>query len=151
MKGQSEDLSAILDLENSLSHAWNTHDMNAMANLLTLDADFITVGGTWLRGRKEFKSHHVTLHKTMFKGSSLHVKTTEVKFIRPDIALAHVKWKIEGDFEPDGAPRKPRTGIFTQVLLKTRGRWRILASHNTNEAKITGKALTASLTQRKWK
>ncbi len=150
MKGKSEDLSAILELENRLSRAWNTHDMNAMANLLVRDADFVTVGGTWLRGRKEFRSHHVVLHETMFKSSSLHVKNTDIKFVRPDIALAHVLWKIEGDLEPDGTPRKPRTGIFTQVLLKSRGRWRILASQNTNEAKVTGKALAATLTRRKW-
>ncbi len=151
MKGRSEDLSAILDLERRLSRAWNTHDMGALANLLALDADFVTVGGTWLRGRKEFKSHHVTLHETMFKRSSLRVRSTEVKFISTDIAVAHVRWRIEGDSDPDGTPRKPRTGIFTQVLMKKQGKWKIIASQNTNEAKVTGRALTATLKHRKWR
>ncbi len=151
MKGIPADLSAILTLEKNLSRAWNTHDMKAMANLLTKDADFITVGGTWLHGRDEFRRHHETLHDTMFKNSTMRIISTDVRFIRPDLALAHVKWKISGDFNPDGTRREPRTGIFTQVLLRARGQWRIFASQNTNEAPMTGKALTASLKRREWK
>lgn len=87
----------------------------------------------------------------MFKNSTLTVTNVDARFIHPNIALAHVKWRIQGDFDPDGTLRKPRTGIFTQVLLKSKGKWRILASQNTNEAQMTGSVLTDSLKRREWK
>ncbi len=150
MMGRADDISAIRDLEKGWCDAWNAHDMNALARLLTPDTDFVTVGGDWLRGRQEFRNHHVALHATIFKHSTFAVKSTTVKFIQPDLALTHVKWRIEGDFDPDGTPRKPRTGIFTQVLQKSRNRWRVLASQNTNDAKLSIKAFMKLLNQRHW-
>ena len=146
----TEDVVAIRELEKGWCNAWNTHNMKALANLLLPDADFVTVGGTWLRGRREFSEYHAILHSTLFKHSTFKVTNTTVRLLHPDLALTHVKWRIKGDFDPDGTPRKPRAGIFTQVLLKTKGRWLILASQNTNETKSSGKALRELLRSRTW-
>jgi uncharacterized protein (TIGR02246 family) len=52
---KSGDISAIRNLEKAWCDAWNTHDMKGLADLLLPAADFVTVGGTLLRGRKEFR------------------------------------------------------------------------------------------------
>ncbi len=148
---KTEDISAIRNLERAWCDAWNTHNMKALANLLLRDADFVIVGGTWLRGRKEFREHHALYHATSFKRSTFTVTRTSVRFLSHDLALTHVKWRIKGDFGPDGTPRKPRTGILTQVLQrKSQGRWHILASQNTNDAKPFGKPVKELLRSRRW-
>src|SRR5487761_902551 len=97
---KTEDISAIRNLERAWCDAWNTHNMKALANLLLRDADFVTVGGTWLRGRKEFREHHALYHATAFKCSTFTVTKTSVRFLSHDLALTHVKWRIKGDFDP---------------------------------------------------
>jgi uncharacterized protein (TIGR02246 family) len=147
---KTEDVSAIRGLEKAWCDAWNTHDMKALAHLLLPDADFVTVGGTWLRGREEFREHHALYHATLFKHSIFTVTHTSVKLLKSDLALTHIKWKMKGDFDPDGTPRKPRTGIFTQVLQKSKGRWLILASQNTNDVRLSGKSVKELLRGRQW-
>jgi len=103
-----------------------------LASLVTEDVDFITVCGTWLKSRKEFEEHHAKLHKTQFKESVWTTKNTEVKFIKRDVAIAHVEWGMKDDKDPDGTPRQPRQGIFTWVLEKRIATWVLIASQNTN-------------------
>lgn len=151
MTSRAEDAAAIRRLEQSWCIAWNSHNMQALTNLLAEDADFVTVGGRWLRGRKEFRHHTALYHATSFKHSTFTVTGTTIKFLSPDLALTHVKWRMAGDFDPDGTPRKPRKGIFTQVLLRSKDRWCILASHNTNEMRLPGRSIRSLLRQRGWK
>lgn len=146
-----EDAASIRHLEQSWCQAWNRHDVRALADLLTMDADFVTVGGDWLRGRTEFRKHHALYHATSFKHSTFTVKGTSIKFLHPDLALTHVTWRMVGDFDPDGTPRKPRRGIFTQVLFRSQGRWRIMASHNTNKMRPGGVPIRGLLLKRKWR
>jgi hypothetical protein len=61
--------------------------------------DFVTVLGPqgWLKGRKEFQPYHAEIHKVFFKDSVWRVKETSVRFVRPDVAVAHVLWETKGD------------------------------------------------------
>jgi uncharacterized protein (TIGR02246 family) len=151
MKGRRENAASIRRLERNWSRAWNSHNTRELTALLTRDADFVTVGGDWLRGRKEFQRYHALLHATIFKHSLFTVTGTTIRFLGSDLALTHVKWRLVGDFNTDGTPRKPRRGIFTQVLLRSNGRWCILASHNTNRRPPLGKSVVSRLRQRDWK
>ena len=151
MPSRAEDASAIRRLEQSWCTSWNRHNVRALANLLAPDADFVTVGGSWLRGRKEFRQHHALYHSTLFKHTSFTVTGTTIRFLGSDLTLTHVKWRLSGESDLDGTPMKPRRGIFTQVLLRSNGRWYILASHNTNRVLPRGKPISSLLKQRKWK
>ena len=55
-----------------------------------------------------------------------------LKFLTPDVAVAHVKWGMRGDRDPDGTPRQPRHGVMMQVLMKRDGKWAVVAAQNTN-------------------
>jgi uncharacterized protein (TIGR02246 family) len=129
----SADTKAIQDIEARWQDGWNRHDIAALANLFTEDADFVTVIGRWCKGRKDFYDYHVLLHKVMFKDSIWKTTNTQIRFLKPDVAVAHVNWDITGDRNADGTTRpNSRDGIFTQVLMKENGQWKISASQNTN-------------------
>src|SRR5277367_5517012 len=67
--------------------AWNRHDMAAFAALYAENADFVNVLGVWLRGRAAIQEHHATIHAARMKTSRLTALDTEVRFLRPDVAL----------------------------------------------------------------
>ncbi len=130
---QAADAKAIRDVENRWQSAWNRHDISALADLFTEDADFITVIGKWCKGKKEFYDYHVRLHRVMFKDSIWKTNDTQIRFLSATVAIAHVEWTISGDRNADGTPRlKSRDGLFTQVMVKQGGKWHITASQNTN-------------------
>jgi uncharacterized protein (TIGR02246 family) len=129
---RSRDSDAIKSVESQFEAAWNQHDIKTLGALLTDDVDFITVAGRWLRDRVEFETFHTELHNTVFKDSVLTIKDTEMRFLKSDVAVVHVRWSMRGDRDADGTPREPREGMFTQVMVKQSGQWRITASQNTN-------------------
>ena len=130
-----DDRKAIEALASSFQDCWNRHDIDALASLVAEDVDYVTVVGTkdWEKGRSEFKDRHAAVHKTMFKDSVLTVKKTHVRFIRPDLVIAHVLWETKGDVIPNRKPGDTRTGISTWVVEKRNGRWLIIASQNTDD------------------
>jgi uncharacterized protein (TIGR02246 family) len=109
----SADTKAIRDLEARWQDGWNRHDISALADLFTEDADFVTVIGKWCKGKKEFYDYHVRLHQVMFKDSIWKTTNTQIRFLQPDVAIVHVNWGITGDRDADGTLRgKPRDGIL---------------------------------------
>ncbi|MEP6902887.1 MAG: SgcJ/EcaC family oxidoreductase [Actinomycetota bacterium] len=131
-KENAKDRETIKSIALKWQDDWNRHDMKDLAALVAEDVDFITVGGSWLKSQKDFEAYHTERHEMQFKESVWMTKNTEVKFIKSDVAVAHVEWSISGDKDPDGTPRQPRQGIFTWVLEKRKGAWLIIASQNTN-------------------
>ena len=113
--------------------AWNRHDMKALANLFSEDADFVNVVGMWWKNRQEIELAHVKTHETMFKNSQLSGEVTSLKFIKPDVAVAHLNWKLVGHLAPDGTLGEPRSGILVYVAVKEKdGTWRIHTAQNTD-------------------
>jgi len=113
--------------------AWNRHDADALAALVTTDVEFVTVAGLWLRGRPEFLAHHRLMHATQMRESFWTNVGATHRMLPGGLALQHLEWRIEGDFDLDGSPRTPRRGIFTWVLQSGPSPL-ILAGHNTNQA-----------------
>lgn len=130
MHGQDEEM--IRRVAQRWEQAWNAHDMSAMAALLADDADFVNVWGMHWRGRDEIEREHANRHRTQFKDSVWKTGELRVQFLKPDVALVHLGWGMAAGRDPDGAPRKPRQGLFTWIMLKEQGTWRIRAGHNTN-------------------
>ena len=118
-------------------HAWNAHDMQSAGELLAPDADFVNVGGRWLRGRSEFVDYHVRLHEMQMRNSTWSNLALTVRELSADVALAHLEWRIEGDRDPDGRSREPRRGVFTWVLAMDGNAGLIAAAHNTNRTPAT--------------
>ena len=127
------DEAAIVQLGKTWENAWNSRDAHALASLLAEDADFVTVLGPngWLKGRARFESVHAGMFPRLFSKSVWTTKEVQVRFLRPDIAIAHVLWATTGDEVRHVKHGSPREGIFTWVVERQKGQWFILASQNT--------------------
>jgi uncharacterized protein (TIGR02246 family) len=125
------DQKQIVEVVQQWQDEWNRHDIMALAGLLAESADVVTVSGTRFRSRKEFAEGHTKSHAGLLKESALSNQRVEVKFIKPDIAIVHGEWRIDGVKEQDGTLRPPQNGIFSWVLEKRNESWSIIAVQNT--------------------
>ncbi|HEY6272243.1 MAG TPA: SgcJ/EcaC family oxidoreductase [Terriglobales bacterium] len=123
--------------------AWNNHDMDSFGRLFAPDADFVNVTGILMKGRYEIQSHHAWSHGAIpesthvpqtqpknygiFKNSTMKFDTIEVRFLRKDVALAHVNWQLFGDARSS----TPRSGVFLFVLNRGKQGWQIATAQNT--------------------
>jgi uncharacterized protein (TIGR02246 family) len=126
------DEDAVGKLPQGFCDAWAKHDGHALAEIMAEDVDFVTVATTYLHGRADFETFHVRLLSGRFKDSTMTVLKTTTRFLRPDMAVVHWSWKIEGDRNADGTPRQPRFGMMTLVAEKKVGNWLVIVGQNTN-------------------
>ncbi len=129
---RADEESAIREIQARWDDAWNRNDVKALSSLVTEDVRFVNVAGQVLTGRGEFEQLQTRTHAMQFKESVRTVTGTEIKFLTADIAVAHVKWGMRGDKDPDGTSRQPRNGVMMQVLMKRGGKWAVVAAQNTN-------------------
>jgi uncharacterized protein (TIGR02246 family) len=123
---------AVRTVVQRLDASWNAHDMDAFGELFAEDADFVTVFGVRWRDRKTIREEHRTLHKSVFRKSTLTARNTTVWFMAPDVAVARTHWDLVGIEGPAGEARDDRSGIITHVLRKQDGQWLFAVSQNTH-------------------
>lgn len=128
----SQDEKAVRDLPQAFANAWAKHDGHELAKIMAEDVDFVTVAATWLSGRADFEKYHTRLLNGQFKEAVLTPLETTVRFIRPDLALVHWSWRVQGDKNADGSARPPRSGLMTMLAAKRKEVWLVVAAQNTN-------------------
>lgn len=112
---------------------WNAGDMRSTARLFCEDADFVNVRGSHWHTRDEIVLEHIRRHDLQLKDSVFTPLAITQQRIATDIALLHIRWRIMGDHDLDGARRPPRVGVMSWLVLRDAGgRWRIRSSHNTH-------------------
>jgi len=133
ISGQTkEDDDAVRHLPQAFSDSFNKHDGHQLAQIMSEDVDFVTVGLIWLHGRADFEKYHTRLLVGRFRDNLNTVLETRTRFIRPDVALVHSSWKAEGDRNVDDSTRPERFGLMTIVAEKRNGTWLITAVQNVN-------------------
>ena len=132
------DEQAIRDVVTRFVVAWNTHDMNVLGSITTDDVDFVNVAGLHWKGRDQVVKEHAERHKVRFKNSVMVSRAVGVQFLRPDMALVHIDWVTHGDLDFDFKPWPPRKGIFSWLVLKSGGDWKIRAVQNTDSTTPVG-------------
>ena len=128
------DESAIRDLERRFNAAWDAHDPDGMAESLADDAQFITVNGAWTKSRQGFRDLMQRLHGANgpFRNSTRRSPEMSVTFLAPDIAILHTRFWIDGEVQHDAISQPSRESVGTRVVRKIDGRWRIVATQNTD-------------------
>jgi uncharacterized protein (TIGR02246 family) len=121
----------VLQLVDHLQKSWNARDAKAYAESFTDDAEFTTVFGNVNKGRKAIEDGHAIVFSRLFKKSSLSIIGTSVRFIRPDVASVHIRWKMTGATQPDGSPWKERKGLMTWIAVYQKQAWAISVAHNS--------------------
>jgi uncharacterized protein (TIGR02246 family) len=127
---------------NRFAEAWNRRDMDAFGALFAEDAAFVNVAGQLWKGRKEIQRRHAYTHGTIareavpealpanygiFKSSTYHFDRIDVRFLGPDLAIAHGAWTMLGD----ARTVEPRRGMMTFTLTRHGDNWLYEAAQNT--------------------
>ena len=123
----ARDEAEIRDLQVPQQEAWNRHDARAYAALFTDDGDVVNVVGWWWKGRSDIETNLTAAFSVVFRDSTLKITDVQVRFLASDVAVAHVRWSMEGSKTPPGIP-EPREGIQIQVLQKRDRAWRMRRS-----------------------
>jgi uncharacterized protein (TIGR02246 family) len=127
------DEQAIRTLATEFERAWNSHDMNILGSITTEDVDFVNVAGLHWKGRADVVREHAERHKVRFKNSVWTTEHVDVQFLTAAVALVHIDWQTRGDLDFELKPWPPRKGVFSWVVVKTAGQWRIRAVQNTGK------------------
>jgi uncharacterized protein (TIGR02246 family) len=122
------DEAAIRQIVQQVQDAWNAHDGKAFAAPFATDADYVVVNGMYAKGREAIERGHTAIFTTIYKDSRNVATVKSVRFLRPDVAVAHVEWNLE--FKMNGATQKGHA-INTMILTKEGGKWSIAAFQNT--------------------
>jgi uncharacterized protein (TIGR02246 family) len=122
------DEAAVRQLVQQLQDGWNAHDGKAFAAPFATDADYVVVNGMYAKGREAIERGHTAIFTTIYKDSRNVATFKSVRFLRPDVAVAHVEWNLE--FKMNGATQKGHA-INTLVMTKEGGKWSIAAFQNT--------------------
>lgn len=125
------DEDSIRSVMAATTDAFSRHDPKAWVKFCTPDAQLVTVRGESMKGIAEIEKGLATIFQT--RGRNVTLKTLEVavRFIRPDVALAHVTNELSGLASPQGQTLPPHQELSIRVLVKDQGVWRITAFHNT--------------------
>lgn len=128
------DEDAIRALEHRFNAAWDAHDPDGMAESLVDDAQFITVNGAWTTSRDGFRDLMQRLHCAdgPFRSTTRRTPEMHVRFLAPDIAILHSRFWIDGEVLHDALSQASRESVGLRVVRKIGGRWRIVATQNTD-------------------
>jgi uncharacterized protein (TIGR02246 family) len=122
------DEAAIRQVVKQVEDAWNVHDGKAFAAPFATDADYVVVNGMYAKGRQAIEGGHTAIFTTIYKDSRNVATVKSVRFLRPDVAVAHVEWNLE--FKMNGETKKGHA-MNTMILTKEGGKWSIAAFQNT--------------------
>jgi len=90
----------------------------------------VIIVGWWWPSSDEIERKLTAAFTFVFLQSALTITKTDVRFLTPQIAIAHVQWTMTGAKAPPGVP-EPKQGIEIQVLEKKNGKWLIKSFQNT--------------------
>jgi uncharacterized protein (TIGR02246 family) len=130
----ASDETAIRALEHRFNAAWDAHDPDGLSESLVDDAQFITVNGAWTTSRQGFRDLMARLHGATgpFRASTRRTPEMQVRFLSLDIALLHTRFWIKGEVMHDALSQDDRESVGLRVVQKIDGRWRIVATQNTD-------------------
>jgi uncharacterized protein (TIGR02246 family) len=125
------DEEAIRKIISDMTDASNKADATAATRMYAADADFVTGRGERFTGATEIEQRLAAIFET--RGAAVTVETLRVtvRFIRPDVALAHVTNELRGLVSPDGDRLPAQQELSIRVFTKNDTTWHAAAFHNT--------------------
>ena len=112
-------------------HAWNNHDMHALAALFHEDGVWVLWTGEVWTGRKKFEDGMVEVHKTVYADSIQRERLEELAFVGPDAAVMRFHSELTGDTRSPGKVVQSRKIL---VITRRDETWRIGWGQNTRFA-----------------
>ena len=97
-----DDIKAVIA---ATTDAFSRHDAKAWVKFCTPDAQLVTVRGESMNGVSEIEKGLTTIFQTRGRNVTLKTLSVTVRFIRPDVALAHVTPGTEHPSACEGSRR----------------------------------------------
>lgn len=111
--------------------AFNKHDAKAFTRFYTSDAELVTVRGERMSGTAEIEKNLTAIFATRARAATLKTLDVSIRFIKPDVAIAHVTNEMTGVVDSEGAKLPAHLELSIRVLVRNKGTWRVTAFHNT--------------------
>lgn len=132
------DTSAIKNIIEQETTAWNKGDAKAYSQYFASDGSFTNILGSFFVGYVEFLSRHEQIFKGPFKGTKMTQKIVSLRFVRQDLAIVETITWIDG-FSENGPPKgtfldekgRLRTRLV-QVVAQDGSSWKIVNYHNVD-------------------
>ncbi|HEX8906021.1 MAG TPA: SgcJ/EcaC family oxidoreductase [Longimicrobiaceae bacterium] len=118
----------IATIVQALQDAWNAGDGAGFTAPFADDADFVNIMGMHVRGRDAIAAGHEHIFRTLYAGSRIEYRLKSARLLRPDVALAHVDARLH---VPAGPMAGDMAALWSAVLTRDGGGWRIASFHNT--------------------
>jgi uncharacterized protein (TIGR02246 family) len=129
--GAAEDEQEIRRVIVSMTEGFNSHDGIAASRMYQDDARLVTVRGEVMKGRSEIERGLSAIFASRAKNATHRTLDQTIRFIRPDVAVAHVTNELSGLVAPDGQPLPSHQELSLRVFVKEAGKWHVAAFHNT--------------------
>lgn len=130
--GASNDEEAIKNLMVEMTDGFNNHDAKAATRMYAPDGDFVSVRGEAANGATDVESKLAAILATRARNASLKTLKMKIRFIRSDVALAHVTNELSGLVNANGQTLPAHQELSLRVLVKeSDGAWRLTAFQNT--------------------
>jgi uncharacterized protein (TIGR02246 family) len=129
--GTPKDEAAIRAVLAATTDAFSRRDAKAWVTFCTPGAQLVTVRGESMNGVDEIEKGLTRIFQTRGRNVTLTTLGVTVRFIRPDVAVAHVTNRLSGLVNPEGQAQPSHHELSIRVMVKDQGAWRITAFHNT--------------------
>ena len=126
LHAQSADEAGIRENVKQIETGWNTKSGALFATPFAEDADYVVINGMYIKGRSVIETGHQQIFDTIYKETTVTLTIKQIRFLRPDVAVAHVNGHRTGptkDLEQDA--------MLTLVMTKEKEGWTIAAFQNT--------------------
>jgi len=120
------DESALRDAVKQLETGWNTKSGATFAKPFAEDADYVVINGNYIKGRAVIESSHQRIFDTIFKETTISLTVQQIRFLRPDVAVVHVKGQRTSPVK-----ELVQDAMITLFMTKENHRWTIAAFQNT--------------------
>jgi uncharacterized protein (TIGR02246 family) len=111
-----------------LEAGWNAGDGDAFAAPFAADADYVVVDGAYISGRSVIAAGHRHILATVYRGSANCGTVEAIRFLRPDVAVARVRWRLRFD---DGSGPQEAESRCQVVATREPGGWGLAVFQNT--------------------
>jgi uncharacterized protein (TIGR02246 family) len=124
-----KDEAAIRANVEQTAKGWNAKSGAEFAKPFAEDADYVIINGMKIKGREAIDKGHQQIFDTIYKISTLTVSVEQIRFLRPDVAVVHVRSALSVTRENS---TQTGNGRITMVMTKNKDRWEIAAFQNTS-------------------
>jgi uncharacterized protein (TIGR02246 family) len=123
--------SEVRQVVSEFAATWNRHDMDAMHDLCTADAEWINIVGMHWRGRAAVYKGHDALHKTTFAKTDMTIEDVKPRAIAPGVICAVATMTFGPHVDPTGREIIDLETMGSFVLTSDGDTWKIAHFHNT--------------------